>query len=550
MSHYASEITRLRKEGKLPEALERARACHDAVPGDIHIQRAYGLVLYGILKQELEDLESLRMSRSHFAHRFELWLAEYQVFGGKERPDLLHSCMLNLALKASRSWPGFLQFARWWGPQHLRAEDREPYTPPGGKPIPSVEMRLYYAIGRGLLEQAQDADPELRRWAGEQLLAALERYPDDLWLNHYRSKWLLDQGEIDQARKCTASVVRRQRKATWPWALPGQTFEAHDSGSAITCYFHAVQLAREPMELANTRVSLARLLAQRQRFDEAAVQVHQALGYRARNGFKVPQDLQQLASSGWFRQRPDLAALPFEPDVALAAHELLRSQDDRPLVFRPGVVDHQNPHKSLAHVAFSADEGSILPYGKFAGAEQLQPGQVVEVGYVQGHKAPVCFKVSTAAEIEDFCRRMSRGGQSTRRAGIRLSEDSAGRARVHPSCPLDEASIQPIQRSDRMHCLHVQRQAGQGGLAGTQLGMSRQEVREACGRKHSGFHAKTETQGSPSARGPRQAGAAHFTCHPKCSSCSREMTTTIVDPAGNARSRMVPIRLFPERRVR
>lgn len=399
----AAEITRLRKEGKLSEALERARACHDATPHDWPIRHAYGWVLHSIVKQELEDLERQALSRSDFAHRFELWLAEYQGFGSHERPDMLYSCMLILALKASRSWSGFLAFARWWGPQHLRAEDREPYTPPGGKPIPSLEMRLHYAIGRGLREQARDGDPDLLRWAGEQLLAALERHPDDLWLNYYRSKWLLEQGEVEQARKCTASVVRRQRKAAWTWALLGQTFESRDPDAAITCFFRAVQLAREPMEVANTRVSLARLLAQQQRFDEAALQVHRALEYRAGNGFKVSQ------------QRPALDALPREPDVAREAEALLRTLDDRPLVFRTGVVDHQNPQKSLAHVAFSADEGTVLSYKSFPGADQLPPGRMVEVGYVQGQRNPVGFQGSTASEIAGFCRRLS--GEVTQRDG-------------------------------------------------------------------------------------------------------------------------------------
>lgn len=415
MSHDISEITRLRKEGRLSEALERARACHDARPGDLYVQGAYGWVLYAIIKQEVEDLESQRISRGQFAHRVGLWLAEYRESGNRPRPDLLHSHLLNQAIKASRAWPGFLEFARWWGPQHLRAEDREPYTPPGGKPVPSLEMRLHYAIGRGLLEPAEGGDAELLRWAAQQLLAALERHPDDLWLNYYRSKWLLAQGEVNEARRGTASVVRRQRRAAWSWSLLGQTFEPHEPERAITCYFQAVHVAREPMEVANTRVSLAQLLAQQQRFDEAAAQLHRALQYRSDSGLKVPQTLQQLTRSDWFRQRPDIASLPGEPDVASEAEALLRRLDDRPIVFRRGVVDHQNPLKSLAHVAFSADEGVALYHDKFPGAEQLAPGEIVEVGQVQGEKRPVSFALSTADSIEGFCRRMS--GELTRRDG-------------------------------------------------------------------------------------------------------------------------------------
>ncbi|WP_119157591.1 DUF7017 domain-containing protein [Caldimonas tepidiphila] len=413
----ASEISALRKGGRLAEALDLARAAHEASPRDPYLQRAYGWVLYDIVKLDVRDLENQRLPKGEFAHRFGLWMAEYQALDDLDRPGLLYSLMLNLAVKASRAWPGpgFLEFARWWGPQHLRAEDLQPYTPADGKTVASLGLRLHYAIGRGLLEQLDGGDPDLLRWAGKQLLVALDRHPDDLWLNHYRSKWLLAQGEVEQARQCTASVVRRQRRAAWAWALLGQTFESQDPDAAITCFFRSVQLAREPMEVANTRLSLARLLAQQQRFDEAAVQVHRALQFRSDNGFRVSQDLQQLLRSGWFKQRPELEALPREPDVAGEADALLRSLDDRPVLFRTGVVDHQNPQKSLAHVAFPADEGTVLAYGRFPGADQLQPGQLVEVGYVQGQKWPVGFQVSKASEIAGFCRRMS--GEVTQRDG-------------------------------------------------------------------------------------------------------------------------------------
>ncbi|WP_298236613.1 tetratricopeptide repeat protein [uncultured Azohydromonas sp.] len=410
-----TDITELRKAGRLAEALDRARACYDAAPRDLYIQRAYGWVLYFIAKAEVEELEQQRMSQADFADRFPLWLTEFQSFGANERPGMLYSCLLNRAVKSHRSWSGFLEFARWWDPCHLRPEDREPFVLPNGKQAPSLEMRFFYAIGRELVDQAGEGDPELLCWAEQQLHTALERHPDDPWLNLYMSRWLLARGDTEQARRRLAPVLRRQRAAAWAWDALGQTYELGEPDKAIACWFHAVRLARRPQDVAGTRVRLADLLAQQQRFDEAAVQVHHSLAFRRDNGFKVPQELLQLAGSGWFRQRPDLARLPLEPDMAREARQILDNLDERLVVFRPGVVDHQNPQKSLAHVAFGPDEGVVLYYNEHAGADQLAAGQIVEVGQVQGRGRPVCFRPSAVDSIDDFCRRLS--GEVSQRDG-------------------------------------------------------------------------------------------------------------------------------------
>ena len=401
------EITRLRKEGRLDEALAQARAGHAAAPGDIHVQRAYGWVLHAFLKQEIEDFERQRVPAPQFARRFEGWLDEYRVFGANERPNLLYSQVLNQAVKASRACPGFLAFARWWEPRHLTADDEKPFTLPDGRQAPSLEMRLHYAIGRALSSPSTDGDRELLDWAETQQRAALERHPDDPWLHYYRSKRLLDEGLVEEARRCLAPVVRRQRKAAWAWTLLGQTFETQSPNEAIACHAEAVRLAVKPMEVANTRVSLADLLAQQGRFDAAAIQVHHALAYRVDHGFRIPPALQQLAGSRWFARRGDLAALADEAVAPGQAAAILQALDERPLSWRAGVVDNRNAPKALVHVAFSMAEGTVLHFDAFEGVEQLQPGVIVELGYLGSERRPSRFRLSAQPAIAGFCRALS-----------------------------------------------------------------------------------------------------------------------------------------------
>ncbi len=432
--NYATEISALRKSGKLDEAFARARECHEEKPNDSYIQQAYGWVLYGLLKREVEDFEQKRCSPGHVAHRFNEYLEIYMQFSAIERPGMLHSLLLTQVLKGSRVWSGFLPFARWWGPEFVRDEDKEPYILPDGKAAPGLEMRLFYAIGRAAVHDVQSVDPDTFDWASAQLSGALEKHSDDQWLHYYQSKLLLDRGLVADARECLMPVVRRQQRAAWVWTLLGQTFEGEAIDTAITCYFRAVQLAQKPMEVLNTRIALAQLLAAQERFDEAAPQVKRALDYRIQNSYKIPQDLVRLSNADWYRERADRRDLPGEPDVSAAANVVVHASDTRALDYRLGVVDNQNPAKALAHIAFTADEGTVLHYRSSSDVAKLRIGEVVEVGFAAGeHRASHWRRASTQV-IDGFCHPMT--GTLTQRDGQSfafLITQQGERVFVHPA---------------------------------------------------------------------------------------------------------------------
>ncbi len=431
--NYASEISQLRKSGKIDEALARARACFAVSPDDLYIQRAYGWVLYELVKHEVEALEKSRSSSGQVANRFNECLAEYRQFGENDRPGMLHSLLLNQVLKGSRVWPGFLGFARWWGPEFLTDDDRKPYNLPNGKAAPSLSMRFLYAVGREALHQAQSVDSETLAWANKQVTTALAEYPDDQWLHYYQSKLLLERGCIAQAQECLMPVVRRQQRAAWVWTLLGQTFERENQNIAVTCYFRAVQVANKPMEVVKTRVALARLLATQERFDEATLQVRRALEYRTENDYKVPQELGQLLASNWYRERAGRNDLPKEPDVAEAAEAILYPCETRPIDYRTGVIDNQNQVESLCHVAFTINDGRILRHKKFKGVENLAVGEIIDVGFFAGDDCACQWRKTEKKLIDDFCCAMR--GELTQRTGQSfgfLNTVDGDRVFVHP----------------------------------------------------------------------------------------------------------------------
>jgi hypothetical protein len=59
------EIFRLRKEHKLDEALAKVRECYAADTDDLWLQRAYGWVLYDLVKHEVDAFAENDASPGH-----------------------------------------------------------------------------------------------------------------------------------------------------------------------------------------------------------------------------------------------------------------------------------------------------------------------------------------------------------------------------------------------------------------------------------------------------------------------------------------------------
>ncbi|WP_296697462.1 tetratricopeptide repeat protein [Thiocapsa sp. UBA6158] len=399
----ARHISELRKAGRLDEALEVAKPALAAASDDLWLNRASGWLFYELIKRDINAFEEGRISRGELIAHLDAWLRQYARGGQADCPGLLHSLMLTLVVKVDREWPRFLAFARWWDPRFLRTEDREGFKLDNGKTVASLEMRFVYAVARAISASPGEQSPDLIAWGSHLLDTTLQSHPNDQWLHYYKSKQLTDLGRASEAREHLLPVLRRQRQASWAWALFGATWKTDDPANAITCYFRALQVARKDVEVLATRVHLAELLARAERYAEAAAQVRAALECREANGYRIPQNLSQLADSDWYRRYSALPNVIREPDVSKAAEELLFGADASDLKYRLGVIDNQNKDKALAHVVFDADAGAILLYRTMKGISDLAVGTCVEVGFVNGENHPVAFRQSEKTTIPGVC---------------------------------------------------------------------------------------------------------------------------------------------------
>jgi hypothetical protein len=373
----AQTINALRKEGHSEEALELAREEYRSNPDDFYLQNAYGWAIHECLKKLAGEQQAQRIGPADAIIQLQGMLREYARLKAIRRPDLLHSMMLQKALKIGRDWPAMVRFLRWWDFGSFRDEDKLPFASSSGRAIPSLEMQAIYAVARSLADGRLDQDEQTREWAIKQVELGRQRHPADRWLPYYWCKWCLHTGQRDAARMFAAQVVVANRSNAWAWHLLALT--CAEPADAILCDYRAILAANEPLELARVRIELAELLARESRFAEAAEQISRAFEERERLGFRSPLVLEQLAGSEWYRE--------VRADSGPAAAEIEEGADDvlwahpppGATVARIGVLDHHNDQKGLSYVAFSANEGKVVPHWRFKAVRDWPLGVAVEL---------------------------------------------------------------------------------------------------------------------------------------------------------------------------
>lgn len=480
----SNRIFALRKEKRSAEALELARAEYPKDKDDVWMQRAYAWVLYDHVNQLVDAHESKELSAAAFDSQMSRYIREFSRMGNPLRGDTTFSQMVRLGVKASKDWQEFLLFARWVGFEDFTDEDRKPYVNDQGKTVDSLHKRFTRAVCRETEARAAapQTDSELVLWGQGVLKRALEEDPNDQWLNYYQSKLHLAHGNAELAIKCLTPVLRRQPRAAWPWSQLGEVLEATRPEDALVCYSLAIQLAREEQEVAKVRIRLAERLASVGRFNEAAQQAGLALKFRETHGYKVPQELQQLLASDWYRNVSESNGYQRLADAETAAKALLKSLDQRSLTYVQGVIDHINADKGLSYVLTGTDAGIGLIHRKFPKVATLQPGTIVEIGREGPEGMPQDWRLSDTRSIPGLCETFS---------GILERQEDKDFAFVYASkdrvfVPPNLAKAIPPGKSFKVSCLAIRRtnKEGKTGWRATNvLGQDGSPIQEVAGER-------------------------------------------------------------------
>lgn len=131
-----AEASKKSKDGDAGGAYDMVKELiADPADADIELRESLGWILYRYIKASMDSLSSREVRT----------LLNYYIKLGNERPSLLHSQMLNIAVSISWKHSDFRfgAFFKLWGPENLRGEDTQEYHKDGDdKTYPSLLSRV------------------------------------------------------------------------------------------------------------------------------------------------------------------------------------------------------------------------------------------------------------------------------------------------------------------------------------------------------------------------------------------------------------------------
>lgn len=227
-----------------------------------------------------------------------------------ERPSMLHSCVLQQALRlASGGHLKLMVFARMWGLEHLREEDFERYVAEDGKSRPSLAETVVQQAAKEAAASGQSGDLDYVHPFVDQAMA---RFPDNIWLKLNKVKILRALERQEDARTLAIDFARTKSGEYWAWELLGDL--ATEAEQRISCYCKALTCSQDDGFVSGVRLKLARVLADRDHFAEAKGEVLRVIDHKTRAGHRLPVDARELSQASWYAE-----ASPAEPSAAFYA---------------------------------------------------------------------------------------------------------------------------------------------------------------------------------------------------------------------------------------
>ncbi len=285
-----SKAKALSKEGRHAEAASAYRKALAAYPTDREVQTGLGWEL-------LKHSKELMASESFNLGAIKRNLNDYLKLD-VEKPSLLHSCVLQLATKlVSQDKFSMLVFSRLWNLDKLRHEDFERFRAPDGKEYPSLAEKVIQQVGK---EAAAADNVQEQKQVLPHLEAAIERYPDNIWLKLDKAKLLLALGMNDDALEFGLFVAKAKQNDYWAWELLGDIVSRTDHHAALGCYCKALSCPTEDKFTGKIRLKVAQRMLEANHFAAAKFEIENVVRTKEIEGYKIPQEVAELTIQPWF----------------------------------------------------------------------------------------------------------------------------------------------------------------------------------------------------------------------------------------------------------
>lgn len=408
------EITQLRKEGKLEEALTFAQEDYNKEPENIWNKRSLSWVYYEFAKkaategninsflENVQKIKDLQMpSEEKMVFNTLIWeyrklLASTKV-GEKvyfQKANSLYQSLKGMHFTfPSKEFSVLLtalhnvfkesyQYTEVMGKciQYLRPEDFLPEVYNDRKLMPLAE-RIYYAYGKNILkgeptsnsfgeigynvdeEKVRDFLPILDSW--------IEAHPEYTFLPYYKAKMELLLGDTDTLITFLP-FAKKKKNDFWVWQLLSEI--VIDKEKEFACLCKALTLKTPESFLGRVRTNLAKLLIEKQLYNEARTEIEAVLNEKQESGHKVPNQLQQWQQESWYAQAQLLNDNKALYNKYKGQAEAILYEDILQEVI---VLSYVNQEKKIANFVKNKEKQGYFKYDKIL--KNPQVGQVLKV---------------------------------------------------------------------------------------------------------------------------------------------------------------------------
>ncbi|QQZ30219.1 tetratricopeptide repeat protein [Thiothrix subterranea] len=285
-----SQAKALSKENKHEEAASLYRKVWMASSADREIQTSFGWELYKISK-ELVAKENVNLGI------IKRNLNDYLKLD-VEKPSLLHSCFLQLAVKiTAQDQFNMMVFSYQWNLEYLRPEDFERYRDNNGKDFPSLAEKV---IQQASKKAVSSDNLEYLNYILPYVDSAIDQYPDNIWLKLNKAKLLLALDKYDDAFIFGLDVVKSKVNDYWAWDLLGDICAGTNLSNALSCYCKALLCSTDDKFTGKVRLKLAQRLVDVGELSRAKYEVERVLAFRERESQHMPEDAIRISSQAWY----------------------------------------------------------------------------------------------------------------------------------------------------------------------------------------------------------------------------------------------------------
>ncbi len=317
----SQEVTKLRKAGKIDEALELAQKLIEQNPENIWNRRALAWVYYELLKKAAEEKNTdtfidylvlinkldLPADEKIFFKSIAWEIAKYVNSNNFEneqldflfnemqkmpfpKPETSYTFIIKAFSKHAEQWDTFFEFIDWAGLDAFQNNDYEQTKLDNGKKILSDVERIYIAISKKLLQEPVD------KQAIEKFLPDIQKicteHPQMQYPHYYHAKLLLASGNTERFIKAFTPFAKKKKSDFWVWDLISEIFPKNDP-RYLACLCRSLSCKAKTKFNLNVRQKLAEVLISKNMIAEAKHEINEIVNCRNKQGWKIPGKVQE-----------------------------------------------------------------------------------------------------------------------------------------------------------------------------------------------------------------------------------------------------------------